>query len=250
MILKTTGAKIRIDRPHGGERIAHRPPKAARLVSLPRMVCVLAKGVSFGASMRRRRAFSTCNRLGLPRYQEHAARHRGPSFGCHRSPGATADPANRQGTGISRWHPDNDRGRSSHSRPRPGVEGFYFASGCNVAGLSISPTVGEALAAWIVDGKPPMDLAPMSVARFPQKSPSTHGTRTVAARRSSTARSSALSLILLAFRLATIAPELLIPSTDARVARKFRNRTLAASEHWRCLRGALPWLDGFSIVTT
>ena len=132
--------------------------------------------------------------------------------------GATADPANGQGTGISRWHPDNDRGRSSHSRPRPGVEGFYFASGCNVAGLSISPTVGEALAAWIVDGKPPMDLAPMSVARFPQKSPSTYGTRTVVARRSSTARSSALSLILLAFRLATIAPELLIPSRR-RVAR-------------------------------
>jgi hypothetical protein len=37
--------------------------------------------------------------------------------------------------------------------PAPGVEGFYFASGCNVAGLSISPTVGEALATWIVDGK-------------------------------------------------------------------------------------------------
>jgi glycine/D-amino acid oxidase-like deaminating enzyme len=50
--------------------------------------------------------------------------------------------------------------------PAPGAEGFYFASGCNVAGLSISPTVGEALAAWIVDGKPPMDLTPMSVARF------------------------------------------------------------------------------------
>jgi len=50
--------------------------------------------------------------------------------------------------------------------PAPGVEGFYFASGCNVAGLSISPAVGEALAAWIVDGKPPVDLGLMSVARF------------------------------------------------------------------------------------
>lgn len=50
--------------------------------------------------------------------------------------------------------------------PAPGVEGFYFASGCNVAGLSISPVVGEALAAWIVDGKPPVDLAPMSAMRF------------------------------------------------------------------------------------
>jgi len=54
--------------------------------------------------------------------------------------------------------------------PAPGVKGFYFASGCNVAGLSISPTVGEALAAWIVDGKPPWDLTPMSVERFGGKS--------------------------------------------------------------------------------
>ena len=50
--------------------------------------------------------------------------------------------------------------------PAPGVEGFYFASGCNVAGLSISPAVGEALAAWIIDGKPLVDLTPMSVTRF------------------------------------------------------------------------------------
>jgi 4-methylaminobutanoate oxidase (formaldehyde-forming) len=54
--------------------------------------------------------------------------------------------------------------------PAPGVKGFYFASGCNVAGLSISPTVGEALAAWIVDGKPPWDLTPMSVERFRDQS--------------------------------------------------------------------------------
>lgn len=50
--------------------------------------------------------------------------------------------------------------------PIPGIDGFYFASVCNVAGLSISPTVGEALATWIVDGKPPVDLSPMSVIRF------------------------------------------------------------------------------------
>ena len=50
--------------------------------------------------------------------------------------------------------------------PVPAVDGFFFASGCNVAGLSISPTVGEALAAWIVDGNPPVDLSPMSPSRF------------------------------------------------------------------------------------
>jgi glycine/D-amino acid oxidase-like deaminating enzyme len=50
--------------------------------------------------------------------------------------------------------------------PTPAARGFFFASGCNVAGLSISPSLGEALAAWIVDGAPPMDLSLLSVARF------------------------------------------------------------------------------------
>ena len=50
--------------------------------------------------------------------------------------------------------------------PAPAVHGFFFASGCNVAGLSISPALGEALAAWIIDGAPPIDLTPMTLARF------------------------------------------------------------------------------------
>jgi glycine/D-amino acid oxidase-like deaminating enzyme len=54
--------------------------------------------------------------------------------------------------------------------PAPGIAGFHFASGCNVAGLSISPAIGEALATWIVDGKPPVDLSSMSPARFKDKS--------------------------------------------------------------------------------
>lgn len=53
--------------------------------------------------------------------------------------------------------------------PAPAVAGFFFASGCNVAGLSISATLGEALAGWIVDGNPPMDLSPMSPTRFKDK---------------------------------------------------------------------------------
>jgi glycine/D-amino acid oxidase-like deaminating enzyme len=53
--------------------------------------------------------------------------------------------------------------------PAPGAQGFYFASGCNVAGLSISPVIAEALAAWIVEGQPPMDLTPLSIARFAGK---------------------------------------------------------------------------------
>lgn len=50
--------------------------------------------------------------------------------------------------------------------PTPAVRGFFFASGCNVAGLSISPALGEQLAAWIIDGAPTIDLTPLALARF------------------------------------------------------------------------------------
>ena len=50
--------------------------------------------------------------------------------------------------------------------PAPGARGFFVAGGCNVAGLSISPAIGDALAAWIVDGAPPHDLTPLSLERF------------------------------------------------------------------------------------
>jgi len=50
--------------------------------------------------------------------------------------------------------------------PVPGADGFFVAGGCNVAGLSVSPAIGDALAAWILDGEPPLDLSPLSPARF------------------------------------------------------------------------------------
>lgn len=50
--------------------------------------------------------------------------------------------------------------------PVPAADGFYVAGGCNVAGLSISPAIGDALAAWIVEGEPPLDLTPLSITRF------------------------------------------------------------------------------------
>jgi 4-methylaminobutanoate oxidase (formaldehyde-forming) len=53
--------------------------------------------------------------------------------------------------------------------PAPAADGFFFASGCNVAGLSISPALGEALAAWINDGRPPIDLSELSPARFGER---------------------------------------------------------------------------------
>ena len=50
--------------------------------------------------------------------------------------------------------------------PTPAARGFFFASGCNVSGLSISPALGDSLAAWILEGTPPIDLAPLAAARF------------------------------------------------------------------------------------
>jgi 4-methylaminobutanoate oxidase (formaldehyde-forming) len=50
--------------------------------------------------------------------------------------------------------------------PVPGAEGFFALSGCNVAGLSISPALGDAVAAWISEGEPPFDLSLMSISRF------------------------------------------------------------------------------------
>jgi glycine/D-amino acid oxidase-like deaminating enzyme len=49
--------------------------------------------------------------------------------------------------------------------PVPGVRGLYVVGGCCVGGLSIAPALGDALAAWIVDGAAPMDLSPMRPGR-------------------------------------------------------------------------------------
>jgi hypothetical protein len=62
------------------------------------------------------------------RYQGHAARHRGSSFGRCRGQRSTPDPANGSGGRISWRHPDDDRGLHHILDPAPGVEGFYFAS--------------------------------------------------------------------------------------------------------------------------
>jgi glycine/D-amino acid oxidase-like deaminating enzyme len=50
--------------------------------------------------------------------------------------------------------------------PVPGANGFFVLSGCNVAGLSIAPALGDAVAEWITEGQPPFDLSAMSITRF------------------------------------------------------------------------------------
>ena len=49
--------------------------------------------------------------------------------------------------------------------PLPELRGFYVAGGCCVGGLTIAPIIGEMLAEWILSGKPPVDLSPLSPAR-------------------------------------------------------------------------------------
>ncbi|MGH7118611.1 MAG: NAD(P)/FAD-dependent oxidoreductase [Acetobacteraceae bacterium] len=49
--------------------------------------------------------------------------------------------------------------------PVPAFPGLFVAGGCCVGGLSIAPAIGEVLAAWIVDGKPPMDLSALAPGR-------------------------------------------------------------------------------------
>jgi glycine/D-amino acid oxidase-like deaminating enzyme len=56
--------------------------------------------------------------------------------------------------------------------PARAAEGFFIAGGCNVAGLSISPAIGDAIAAWITDGVPPIDLSALSLERFQSGTPS------------------------------------------------------------------------------
>jgi glycine/D-amino acid oxidase-like deaminating enzyme len=50
--------------------------------------------------------------------------------------------------------------------PVPGADGMFVAAGCNVSGLSMSPAIGEQLAAWICDGRPTEDMTLMAPDRF------------------------------------------------------------------------------------
>src|SRR5204863_8436590 len=50
--------------------------------------------------------------------------------------------------------------------PLTGVRGAWVMSGCCVGGLSVSPALGEAMAEWILDGAPALDLSDISTARF------------------------------------------------------------------------------------
>jgi glycine/D-amino acid oxidase-like deaminating enzyme len=48
----------------------------------------------------------------------------------------------------------------------PSMRGFWVMSGCVVAGLSISPAAGEAMADWMVEGDPGYDMTQFALDRF------------------------------------------------------------------------------------
>ena len=58
----------------------------------------------------------------------------------------------------------------------PGVEGFFCAIGFCGHGFQHSPATGQVVADWIVDGRPPLDLADLSFARFATSPPKAEAT--------------------------------------------------------------------------
>jgi glycine/D-amino acid oxidase-like deaminating enzyme len=50
--------------------------------------------------------------------------------------------------------------------PVPRVHGLWTATGCNGSGFSSSPGIGQALAEWIVQGEPSIDLTLLDPGRF------------------------------------------------------------------------------------
>ncbi|KRE61721.1 FAD-dependent oxidoreductase [Nostocoides sp. Soil756] len=51
--------------------------------------------------------------------------------------------------------------------PAPECEGFYVAAGFNSVGIASAGGAGRALAEWVVEGEPTMDLVAVDVRRFP-----------------------------------------------------------------------------------
>jgi len=77
-------------------------------------------------------------------------------------PAAGSMPVAEQRGGLFTMSPD---GRFVVG-PVTEMPGIWVASGCNGSGFSSSPAIGEALAAWIIDGVAPDGMKPLSPDRF------------------------------------------------------------------------------------
>ena len=60
------------------------------------------------------------------------------------------------------------RGQQLHRRACPGFENFYAGCGFNSMGIASAGGAGRALAEWIVQGEPTLDLWPVDIRRFNQ----------------------------------------------------------------------------------
>jgi glycine/D-amino acid oxidase-like deaminating enzyme len=78
------------------------------------------------------------------------------------TPAAIAAPVAEHRGGLFTMSPD---GRFVVG-PVPGLPGLWVASGCNGSGFSSSPAIGEALAAWIINGTAPPGVEALSPGRF------------------------------------------------------------------------------------
>jgi 4-methylaminobutanoate oxidase (formaldehyde-forming) len=52
----------------------------------------------------------------------------------------------------------------------PGVRNMFVVGGCNVAGLTTSPAIGEVVATLVHGEEPGVDLSPVRLARFDARS--------------------------------------------------------------------------------
>ena len=55
--------------------------------------------------------------------------------------------------------------------PVPGLPGLHVATGHSMLGVTLAATTGELLAPAVLDGRPPLPLAPFSIARYDNRAP-------------------------------------------------------------------------------
>jgi sarcosine oxidase subunit beta len=66
----------------------------------------------------------------------------------------------------------NSRDRHALLGPAPDVGGFYLATGCSGHGFKEAPAIGQAMAEWILNGRPEfVDVTPLRPSRFAEGQP-------------------------------------------------------------------------------
>jgi len=82
-----------------------------------------------------------------------------------RLPALEAAEINNAWAGLYETTPDHN----AILGPPAGVEGFLLANGFSGHGFMMCPGVGEVIAGWIVDGRPPFDVSELRLERFQER---------------------------------------------------------------------------------